>query len=78
MPHGPGRGRSGGTGTPGVSSGAGSGPLLLSKSVSGAPTVCASLGAGRSRGTKRASPRTFVSSFPPSGARRRGDGETEA
>ncbi|CAO2578024.1 hypothetical protein LEMLEM_LOCUS363 [Lemmus lemmus] len=60
MPHGPGRGRGGGTRTPGVSLGAGSSPLLLSESVSGAPTVCTSLGVGRRRGAKGASPRTSV------------------
>ncbi|EDL06207.1 mCG5223, isoform CRA_a [Mus musculus] len=59
MPHGRGPGRSGGTRAPGVSSRAGSGPLLLSESVSGAPTVCSSMGVGALPGTKGASPRTF-------------------
>ncbi|EDL85836.1 rCG37260 [Rattus norvegicus] len=62
MPHGPGLGRSGGTRAPGVSSRAGSGPLLLSESVSGAPTVCSWMGVGALPSIRGASPRKFVSS----------------
>ncbi|XP_075818964.1 uncharacterized protein LOC142844415 [Microtus pennsylvanicus] len=76
MPQGPGRGRSGGTRTPGVSSGAGSGPLLLSESVSGAPTVCASLGVGRRRATKGASPRTSAGLKLPSSRHSASDSQT--